>query len=393
MTLTGFIRGCALTLLAAGSPKPACPASNTTFYSGPELGSRLLQNVVRIRSQDSGGEHGFGLVVDGQGRDIYIVTARHVVVPRSSSTLAAPDTAKLNIEVTFCMSGDGGAVRHAAEIVDAFDAGGMDIALLKVLRPPKYEPLTRVIATDASVELRQETWVLGQEDKCGVVPRSGAIAALRDARQNLRIEFPGVRGGASGGPAISGYGVLGLITNAEDLTFTVLNISSIEAQLQVSRSPSAVGWQLVEARNIPPSDPRSAEVDLSETLNQYLFGVRNLQMLLLQPSVPKQRFVTFANDYNAAVNRFRDARDRHDGTLKRYWPAPVLEQWMVLREQLWQVHQPFWNMNAAESQVIFEQQRSPLATQARMRALEPALAQLQAGIADFLKALGQRSTR
>lgn len=382
-------RGCAAALawFTAAWAGPA-GADDTTFLSGPELGEQLLQNVVRIDALDIG-EHGFGLVVAAQPRHVYVATARHVVIPDATSGLAVPDASNRRIEATFCRGGDSGDAGRAAEIVGAFDAGGHDIALLKVLRPAGYMPLLRVVAPDASAELRQDAWVLGQERQCGVNPRSGAIAALRDARQNLRIEFPGVRGGSSGGPATSGYGVLGLITDAGDLTFTVHSIASLEARL---RAQSADWWQLVPARNIPPTDPRAAEVDLAETLNQYLFGVRNLQQLLLQPAVPKQRFHAFAGDYNAAVNRFRDARERHDGSLKRHWPEPVLAQWQRLRDALWQVHQTFWQLNAADSQTIFDSERAPPAVQARMRALEPALVQLQADIAAFLQALGQRST-
>jgi hypothetical protein len=381
-----YLRASLLVLLATGATGTAFATNDTTFDTGPELGRRLLQNVVRVRSPEAGGEHGFGVVIGAQGGDVFIATARHVVV-RSA------DAARARIEVVFC-AGDGGpAAGRVAELVEGFDAGGMDVALLKVARPSGYEPLVRALAADESVELRQETWVLGQDDQCGVVPRSGAVASLRDARQNLRIEFPGVRGGTSGGPAISGYGVLGIVTDADDLTFTVLGIAGIQARWQASRARSAVPWQLVDARNIPPSDPRSAEVDLGETLNQYLFAVNNLQRLLLQPSIPRQRFVAFANDYNAAMNRFRDARTRHDGTLQRHWPAPVLERWLVLRETLWQVHQTFWDLNRADSQTIFDQQKAPPAVKERMHALDPQLVQLQADINGFLRSLEQRSTR
>ena len=55
--------------------------------------------------------------------------------------------------------------------------------------------------------------------------------------------------------------------------------------------------------------------------------------------VPKQLFFDFANVYNVAVNLFRLARERHDATLKTCWPDGVLEQWQVLRDQLWRAHQ------------------------------------------------------
>jgi hypothetical protein len=384
------MRAWVVALAAIGLAVQACAAGDTTFYSGPELGARLLNNVVRIRSLDSN-EHGFGLVVGAQARHVFIATARHVVLPRAPAGTGAPvpDPAQRQIEVSFCAGDDSGVASRAAQIVDAFDAGGHDIALLRVPRPAGYTPQLRSVAVDAEVRPAQETWLLGQAQQCGVAARSGAIASLRDARENLRIEFPGALGGNSGGPALSGYGVLGLVTDAEDLTFTLFSIASLETRL---RAQSAEWWQLLPAHNIPLTDPRSAQVDLSETLNQYLFGVRNLQQLLLQAKVPQARFVAFANEYNAAVNRFRDARERHDGTLKRHWPEGVLAQWQVLRDQLWQVHQPFWNMNAADSQAIFDRQSAPPAVQERMRALEPELVHLQAGIADFLKTLAQGVT-
>ncbi|MBC7726503.1 MAG: hypothetical protein H7242_02645, partial [Microbacteriaceae bacterium] len=221
---------------------------------------------------------------------------------------------------------------------------------------------------------------------CGPAPRGGPVARVRDAGAILGVEFPGARGGESGGPVVSGYGVLGLITDADDLSFTLHSIASLEAQL---RSYHRDGWQLVAARNIPPTDPLAAQIDLSETLNLYLFAASNLQKLLLRPKVPKQLFFDFANDYNQAVNRFRLARERHDATLKTRWPDGVLAQWQRLRDDVWHAHQTFWQLNDVDSQAIFDQQKTPPAVQTRMQALEPELLQLQARIPAFLQTLTQ----
>lgn len=365
---------------------PANAANDTTFFSGPEMGARLLANVVRIGATDIN-EHGFGLVVAVQSRQVYVVTARHVVLLRApAGAPASPaDPSNRAIEVRFC-SGDAAGTARAAQVVDAFDAGGHDIALLRVPRPAGYEPLLRALSTEGDVQPSVETWLLGQEDRCGLAPRSGAVASVRDARDNLRVEFPGARGGESGGPAISGYGVLGLITDAEDLSFTLHSIASLEARL---RSQNPEWWQLAPARNIPPTDPQAAQIDLSETLNLYLYAASNMQKLLLRPKVPQQLFFDFANDYNVAVNRFRLARERHDATLKTRWPDGVLEQWQVLRDELWHAHQTFWKLNEADSQTIFDQQKAPPAVQTRMRALEPELAHLQQRIPAFLTTLTQ----
>jgi hypothetical protein len=287
------------------------------------------------------------------------------------------------IEVDFCANG---AASRVASRVTAFDAGGHDLALLRVVQPAGYELQTRVLAPESESSVGQETWLLGQSQQCGVLARGGAIAVLPNPRGDMRIEYPGALGGHSGGPAISGYGVLGLITDASDLTFTIHSVANLQARL---RGQSAAWWQLAPARNIPLTDPRSAQIDLSETLNLYLFGVRNLQKLLQQPKVPKELFQSFATDYNLAVNRFRLARERHDATLKSDWPEGVLANWETLRDQLWQVHQSFWQMNDGDSQRIFDQQVAPPAVQTAMRELEPALAQLDVGIKVFLKTLTQ----
>ena len=371
----------------AGAAAAAAAADLTSFLTGPELGERLLADVVRIRSIELR-EHGFGLVVGTTARHVFVATARHVVAAREAADRAQRGAAAGRIELSFCAAGSSAAAVREAELVDGFDAGAQDLALLRVLRPAGYELVTRATAAAARVAVRQEAWLLGQEQQCGVAARSGAIASVRDARDNLRIEFAGVRGGASGGPVISGYGIVGLVTDADDLSFTVHSIDSLMARL---RAQSADWWQLADARNIPPTDPRAAEIDLAETLDRYLFSVNNLQQLLLQPAIPQPRFVEFSKDYNLAVNRFRDARDRYDGTLARDWPPPVLPMWSTLRDQLWQVHQAFWQMNAGDAQLVFDQKKAPVAVQDRMRSLAPALLQLQAGIAEFLNALGQRS--
>lgn len=374
-------------LLAAALGSPALAVAQGSFDSGPELGQRLLRNVVRIRALDFG-EHGFGLVIASRPRELLVATARHVVVPASGVEPPDFDAARRRIELSLCV-GDGAAVAQPAQLEPGFDPAGFDVALLRVPRPAGYEPLIEVLAPRATLEPRQEAWLLGQEQQCGVAPRSGALAALANAQGQLRVEFPGIRGGASGGPVLTGYGLIGLLTDADDLTVTVLGS---EALGSLVRAYASAAWQLLDGHNIPPADPRAAEVDLAETLNQYLFSARDLQGLLLQPFIPRPRFVAFADAYSATIkNRFARARERYDGTLRRFWPEPVFAQWQVLRERLWAIHESFRALNAGEAQQIFDQQRAPAVVQERMRALEPELQRLQTGIADFLLELGQRS--
>ncbi len=380
---------CVAVVSALATALPAFAADDDTrFLSGPELGLLLQRNVVRVRALDLN-EQGFGLVIAATYRHVLIATARHVVLPRTGTDPVALEPHNRRIDIAFCAGDDSGLGTRSAELEHGFDAAGQDIALLRVLRPEGYAPEPRTLAPATSLAVRQETWLLGQDQKCGVVPRSGAVAALATARGQLRIEFPGVRGGASGGPAMSGYGVLGLVTSADDLTFTVQSVASLAARVRAF-DPSA--WDLADARNIPPGDPRAAEIDLAETLNKYLFAAYDLQGLLLQPKIDRQNYFNFAQTYSAVVrDRYAPARERHDGSLSRFWPASVLPQWQALRLRLWAVHESFLALNNGDSQFIFENGRAPLPVQQRMQALAPNLAQLRVSIAEFLRALAERT--
>lgn len=381
--------GCVLVASTLATALPTCAAdADTRFLSGPELGLLLQRNVVRVRALDLN-EQGFGIVIAASSRHVLIATARHVVLPGVGTDSADLDPRHRRIEIAFCAGDDGGSGSRSAELEGGFDAALQDIALLRVLRPVGYAPELRALAPSASLATRQETWLLGQDQQCGVVPRSGAVAALANAQGQLRIEFPGVRGGASGGPAMSGYGVLGLVTSADDQTFTVQSAASLAARVRAF-DPSA--WALIDARNIPPGDPRAAEIDLAETLNKYLFAAYDLQGLLLQPRIDKQNYFAFAQTYSAVVrDRYAPASERHDGSLSRFWPASVLPQWQALRLRLWAVHESFLALNNGDSQFIFENGRAPLPVQQRMQALTPDLAQLRASIAEFLRALAERT--
>lgn len=90
-------------------------------------------------------------------------------------------------------------------------------------------------------------------------------------------------------------------------------------------------------------------------------------------------------------DRYAPASERHDGSLARFWPASVLPQWQALRLQLWAVHESFLALNNGDSKFIFENGRAPAAVQQRMQALAPDLARLRVSIADFLRALAERT--
>lgn len=367
--------------VAAAAPRAA---EETSFSSGPELAERLLRNVVRISAHDLG-EHGFGLIVGADERSVYVATARHVVAQRPLAGLAAGETPSRQIALRFCALPES-AAEQPAEFVEGFDGTADDLALLRTTRPSGLAPEARALAPPDRISVGDQAWLLGREQQCALVPTSGSIGALPDERQNLRIDLHGVLGGSSGAPVATGYGVVGLAKRSDNEKLTTHAIADLRTRVRAAGSP----FSLIEAGNVPPTDPRAAEIDLAETLNRYLFAVRDLHALLQQDVVPKPTFARLVERYSAAVDRFRTARDKYDGSLRRDWPDDVLPAWQRLRDGLWTVHLVFFNLNAEATRRIYESERSPRTVRQRMTALEPQLVELQDGIARFAQQLGKR---
>ena len=343
-------------------------AQDTSFLEGPELAERLLHNVVRVHAD----EHGFGLVVGVDAAFAYVVTARHVLGAGTAAVVqwcapGIPDTA-------------------AAESVAGFDGASEDLALLRLPRPAGYTPEPRALAPAVRLALRAPTWLLGRDDDCGVLPRTGAIGMLRDDRNKLRIDMPGVLGGSSGAPVATGHGIVGMTTDSDSVNITALSIERIAQRV---REYGAARWDLVDARNEPPTDPQAAEQDLAEMLNQYLFKLRDAQGVLQQPRVAPAQFTQTVTQYNAAADRFRDSRDKYDGTLRRHWQPDVSPAWDALRTRLWAVHKNFLFVNE-HARKIMETGRIPAVVRDRMQGLEPELVALEEAIAQFLRTLSQR---
>lgn len=363
---------------------PAARLRATTFDTGPELGQRLLQNVVRIEARDLA-EHGFGLVVGADRDYVYIATARHVVARHAPAGLTEPERASGEIAVSFCALP--GATRQPAAMLDGFDGADDDLALLRTARPPAYAPQLKALAPAGQDGVGEQAWQLGRESDCVVVPTPGVIATIPDSRHTVRVDLHGALGGASGGPLVSGYGIVGLVKRSDTEVIRAHAIADLAARVRAMAGPP---FLLGEAGNIPPGDPQAAVADLTETLNAYLFGVRDLHTQLRQEIVPRPTFAQLIQKYNSAVDRFKAARDKYDGTLERNWPADVLPEWQALRDRLWDIHMVFFRLNEQFTTTITRTERSPPEVRAQMAALEPKLVRLQSDIARFADHLGKR---
>jgi hypothetical protein len=342
-------------------------AQDTTFDDGPTLADRLLAGVVRIHAD----EHGFGVVVGADRDFVYIATAQHVV------GVDAP------VVVHGCLGVlPAGSV---AERVGGVAATSEDLALLRVARPPDYTLAVRALAPPARIAVRDPAWLLGRDDVCAVLPRSGAVAAPPDVRMAWRVDMPGVLGGSSGAPVATGRGIIGITTDSDDANITVLDMAHI------ARRVRAVGasFDLVDARNEPPNDPQAAELALAEMLSGFLRELRDAQTVLRQPTVKREYFVRTVTEYDQAAERFLAAKDKYTGTLVRHWQPDVAPQWLALRDRLQAVHDNFLAVNSQARQIV-ETERVPKAVRDRMEALDPELDALQGAIAQFLRLLSQR---
>lgn len=365
MTPSTVIRRClwgAVLLLACATVQAA-----TTFDDGPTLAQRLLAAVVRIDAE----EHGFGLLVGADRDFLYVATARHVVGSADQATVHGCDPA---------LPSDTAALHIAS-----FDMASDDLALLRMRRPANFNMPTRVLAAPEQVAVADASWLLGRDDRCAVLPRSGAVAARPNARALWRVDMPGVLGGSSGAPVATGRGVIGITTDSDNANITVLDIALIARRVRASALP----FDLVEADNTPPLEPQAAAQDLAEMLNRYLFALRDTQNLLRQPQVARDSFIQAVTAYNATADRFRDAKDKYDGTLRRHWQPDVAQEWAALRDRLWAAHQNFLFVNEHARNIVTTE-RIPAVVRDRMAALDPELSAIQAAIAQFLNALSHK---
>lgn len=355
-------------------------AQDTTFLAGPELAARLRQNLVYIEASDiHADEHGYGLVVGGDAETLWVVTARHVIVETPMLGLATPERPSQRIRLRFCA--DPSAALVPAAPWPAFDAGGADVALLRVARPSGYQWIERALAVQAAVG--EPVWLLGSENDCKPVPAEGHVRAVADAGHDLRIDFPAsaVQGGSSGGPVLSGAGIVGLMKATDSPTSTVHSIGDLQRRVQAA---TGARWALVDARNIPPGDARAARADLAETLDKYLLAVRDVHRLLQLQDIPRPTLTDYVANYNAAIGHFMTARRAHDGTLATFWPPTVLPAWAALRDELWALHLNFWNIDPALMAKIFKSQHTTPEMQARLKAFEPDLVRLETDSARFM---------
>lgn len=359
---------------AAAFAQPAPVSQDVTFLSLEKLAEALMPNVVRIESAE--GEHGFGLIVGTDSRNLYIVTAKHVISPDDQKPPRGTIVVKPCVEPQSDRALKG-------ELV-AWHGAPDDVAFIRTPRPRQFVLNVRAIAEESTQALREATVAIGRNDTCQLHARDGRLSMLRDSHNNLSVELPNGLGGDSGGPVLTGRGVIGIVRNASETSLTLQSLAHVR-----ELAWSVIPWTLEDSRNIPPTSPDAAHQDLTQTLNNYLWQLRNVHRLLLLPQVDRKRFTEYTNRYNEAIRHFSDVREKYDGTLNQYWGTDLLGNWQSLRGELWNLHQTFWQMNSVTEQ-IWKTGVTPEPARSQLVALEPGIQHLQDGIQHFTSELGVR---
>jgi hypothetical protein len=136
--------------------------------------------------------------------------------------------------------------------------------------------------------------------------------------------------------------------------------------------------------------PQAAVVDLTENPERVSVRARDLQALLQQDVVPRSTFAQMVERYSRAVDRFKTARDKYDGTLRRRWSADVLPRWGELRDHLWNIHLVFFRLNGDSARRIVQTDALSRRRAGADGADRAGVGLLEAGMARFADDLGRK---
>lgn len=227
------------TLLAPFLVVCASPAET----AGSKMAEQLRQNTVRIQST----RQGFGFIVGERGGFLYIVTARHILIPEDQ-----PDAAPAKAKVSF-FSDQG--TTYDAEVLGTHQAN-LDLAVLKVRKPANLEWNKQCLAGPEKKNRGTQVWFVGKRDEWYVPFEPGTIVSeVPSTDSTVEIERLTVSPGTSGAPLVADTGVVGMILNAapEDTT-RAITMDLIERAFQNWNHP----WDLQRATvagNVAPPPP------------------------------------------------------------------------------------------------------------------------------------------
>ena len=258
----------ALTLVALFSYNgTTCAQSADDRPHGEQRAWAMLDDVVRVSERTSGastGEQGFGFVVGARGRDIYIVTADHVVRDGAGKPYG-------DVFVTF--QDDQGAPLPATLLALRLPQDHGDLAILRLQHPMEPPFSWPTIASTDNLSIGTKAWRIGKQQHWIPSAAPGQFYGLQGA---IWLGFDGLDTppGSSGGPVVTGDGIIGMVVadgGQSGIPDRVLPIGTIEMQMRQWNLP----WNLLSSavptqKPLQPSQPppqQAAMTAISSTSN------------------------------------------------------------------------------------------------------------------------------
>lgn len=376
---------CAIVLQACTGPAVRTyvdQAAPLSFLTGPELAHRVLGSVVMIDNVVDAKEHGVGLIVGRDAQGLLAVTAAHVVrhsIGNVEIAGASEATLATRVSVRLCESA-GPSQPLVGTPIPVSAAGVRDIALVRIQAPQTTPPEVRLMADPGSVRKYDEAWVAGLGGDCTVGGASGTFERGSAGGSTLAIRMPGAYPGSSGAPVLTGRGVAGLL-NAFSGSTDFTEITSIEVIRNAALETLPMTWWLTPSGNLPPSEPDAASRELIDALDHYVVAMRSAHETLIRERVNDGELAGVVRNYNVAFDKFFGARNKHDGTLQRYWGPDVLARYRATREEMLTVHWNFLDLSREGwVNTIYRTNVVPVEVRRRMGNLTTSIEKLHANV-------------
>jgi len=260
--------------------------------SGRETAVSLQNNVVLIRVDfpNKLPDTGYGVIFAEDKGTLLIVTANHVVRPKSNAPEEIPPVIMVRIP---CISGDPWQVaqRKPEAHTEDFDLAVIETSAAGCTWERKaLAPITTGLA-------RANTWFIGRGDEQYFIPMiSGKMNSNEpDEHFALRAEVQDALPGNSGGPLLTQDGIIGIIFDGgEARNGNLISARSIDRVQKFVQSNWHLQWQL-ETRAPVDAELASLRKAWSVVLQEALVGIPARALLALGQYGAEKSFAPLPN--------------------------------------------------------------------------------------------------
>ena len=291
---------CTLILLAV-------PKRSYAQTSPDRMAKQLRQNTVRIKAR----ENGFGFIVGEGNGQLYIATARHVIVGEEDN----PNSSAAATAQVFLYSDQGKA--YTANVLGTHEG---DLAVLRLPTPAGFQWVKSCLATTEKQQRGTQVWFVGKKDEWYVPAQPGSIASDQPSARSL-IEVDGlpVSPGTSGAPLIADSGIVAMIETDSAYDTRALTLDFIKRAFLQWNYP----WDLREGVAPPHvdsvSEPPAAAPTCSVSVDSDPSGASVLVDNVSRGTTPTTVRLSRGRSYSLALkmDNYRPHEERIDCDTQR----------------------------------------------------------------------------